>query len=263
MGAGILNFTKADAKLIHWIKGVELFFWKGAWGSPDPARVPFSAGTCIFLQNNACPRRKMPFPVGKCRDRKKNHDSHRRDRILRFFSPPGNRAIFSTFGAASLPNCTVNLEKSERNPLEKNIFKKIQWRRRPEISDDSVPCRGRTRPEDDLSCRRMQFFEGHAAGNWRVLGPPDMGSRIKSDSVPSQDKSFEFATVEVGFEFQSLVLLFKAPPEKGAFAEGSVAQTCRKLRAKSAPKLKNFVSCIRGRVIKIVEFWQSISDNFM
>ena len=45
------------------------------------------------------------------RDRK-NHDSQRRDKILRFLSPPGNRAIFSTFWGHFLT-------ESHRNPGEK------------------------------------------------------------------------------------------------------------------------------------------------
>ena len=65
----------------------------------------------------------------------KNHDSQRRDRILRPFSPPGNRAIFSTFGGDFLLSYTENLEKKLKNPLEK--LQKIQWRRRPEIADFS------------------------------------------------------------------------------------------------------------------------------
>ena len=51
-------------------------------------------------------------------------------RALWVFSAPGNRAIFSTFGAISLLYYTVNQGK---NPLEK--IQKIQWRRRPEIAD--------------------------------------------------------------------------------------------------------------------------------
>ena len=57
---------------------------------------------------------------------------------------PGNRAIFSIFGAISLLNYTVvNLEKREKN---------VHWRKKFKISSGdgapklqiSVPCRGRT-----------------------------------------------------------------------------------------------------------------------
>ena len=59
--------------------------------------------------------------------------SQRRDRILRFFLRPEIGQFSPHFGAISLLNCTVNLEKRGENPLEK--IKKNQWRRRPELAD--------------------------------------------------------------------------------------------------------------------------------
>ena len=49
----------------------------------------------------------------------KNHDSHRRDRILRFFLRPEIGQFAPHFGAISLLNYTVSLEKREKHPLEK------------------------------------------------------------------------------------------------------------------------------------------------
>ena len=63
----------------------------------------------------------------------KNHDSHRRDRILRFFLRPEIGQFSPHFGAISLLNYTENLETRGKNPREK--IQKIQWRRRPEIAD--------------------------------------------------------------------------------------------------------------------------------
>ena len=57
---------------------------------------------------------------------KTTHDSQRRDKILRFFSPPRNRAIFSISWCDSLAK--LHKEKG-RNPLEK--FQKTEWWRRP------------------------------------------------------------------------------------------------------------------------------------
>ena len=64
------------------------------------------------------------------RDRK-DHDSQRRDRILRF-SPPGNRAIFSTFWGDFLTKSNSTPGEKGKNPLEK--IQKIQWRRHPETA---------------------------------------------------------------------------------------------------------------------------------
>ena len=43
----------------------------------------------------------------------KNHNSQRRDNSTPF-SPPGNRAIFSTSGEISLQTYTVDLQKKEK-----------------------------------------------------------------------------------------------------------------------------------------------------
>ena len=59
-----------------------------------------------------------------CWDRKK-HDSQRRDRILRFFSPSENRAILSTFWG----DYTENLQEQE----------KIHWRKLKKPSGDGAP----------------------------------------------------------------------------------------------------------------------------
>ena len=55
---------------------------------------------------------------GEIRDQKKNHDSQRRDRILRFFLRPEIGQYSPYFGAISLRNYTVNPEKKG----------KIHWR---------------------------------------------------------------------------------------------------------------------------------------
>ena len=54
---------------------------------------------------------------------KKNHDNHRLDRILRFFSPPRNRAIFSTFWGHLLAKLhsqlgKIHWRKFNQNPVE-------------------------------------------------------------------------------------------------------------------------------------------------
>ena len=56
-------------------------------------------------------------------------------------------ATFSRFWGARLSKLHINPgEKAKKNPVES-----LQWRRRPEIADFSVPCRGRTCP-DIWSC---------------------------------------------------------------------------------------------------------------
>ena len=66
------------------------------------------------------PQRKAQKFQGKLRSifPKKDHDSHRRDRILRFLLRPEIGRFSPHFGAISLLNCTMNLEKSEKNQLE-------------------------------------------------------------------------------------------------------------------------------------------------
>ena len=78
---------------------------------------------------------------GISRDRR-NHDSQRRDRILRFFLCPEIGQFSPHFGAISLLNCTENLEKGETNPLEKTP-QKSSGENSPKLLI-SVPCRGRT-----------------------------------------------------------------------------------------------------------------------
>ena len=89
-------------------------------------------------------RKQNKCSKSKNRDRK-NHDSQRRDRILRFFLRPGIGQFSPHFGAVSSLSYTVNLEKGKKMHWRK--LKKIQWRRRPEIADFAVPCCGRTCPE--------------------------------------------------------------------------------------------------------------------
>ena len=88
----------------------------------------------------------------------KNYASQRRDRILRFLSRPGNRAISKLHR---------NLENKENNPLE-NI-PKVQWST-PKLQI-SVPCHGRMWPEFQNS-----FFGGRGRAriregwqNWKWL----------------------------------------------------------------------------------------------
>ena len=63
----------------------------------------------------------------------KKHDSHRCDRILRFFLRLEIGQVSPHFGAISLLNYIVNLEKREKIHWRK--LKKIPCRRRPEIAD--------------------------------------------------------------------------------------------------------------------------------
>ena len=59
----------------------------------------------------------------------------------------GFRPVFHSIRGGLTRNAKLHSEPGEKgkNPLEK--IQKIQWRRRPEIADESVPCRGRTCPE--------------------------------------------------------------------------------------------------------------------
>ena len=59
-----------------------------------------------------------------------NHDSQRRDSVLRFFL---RRAIFATFWGDSLLHIAQKSRRKRRKIHEK--IQKIQWRRRPEIAD--------------------------------------------------------------------------------------------------------------------------------
>ena len=64
--------------------------------------------------------------------------------ILRFFLRPEIGQFSPHFEVISLLNYTENLEKKEKNPLEKT--QKIQWRNFPKLQI-SVPCRVRTCPD--------------------------------------------------------------------------------------------------------------------
>ena len=71
---------------------------------------------------------------------RKNHDSHRRDRIWRDFLHWIFRYFLQILGG--LTKLHINTGEKAKNPVES-----LQWRRRPEIADESVPCRGRTCPD--------------------------------------------------------------------------------------------------------------------
>ena len=75
--------------------------------------------------------KKVAFCRGRFRP--KNHDSQRRDRILRFYLHSEIGQFSPHVGANSLLNFIEALEKKEKNQLEK--LQKIQWRRSPEIAD--------------------------------------------------------------------------------------------------------------------------------
>ena len=77
-------------------------------------------------------------------EKKKKRDSHRRDRILRFFLRPEIVQFSPHFGAMSILNYTVNQEKRGKKSIGE--FKKIQWRRAPQLQI-SVLCRGRKCPD--------------------------------------------------------------------------------------------------------------------
>ena len=53
------------------------------------------------------------------------------------FSPPGDGAIFSTFWGDFLS--TLHIKPGEKGEKQLERTQKIQWRRRPEIADFSVP----------------------------------------------------------------------------------------------------------------------------
>ena len=77
-----------------------------------------------------------PIPISEftwkfCQLGRKNHDSQRCDRILRFFLRPEIGQLSPHFGVISLLHYTENLEKMEQNPLGK----KKKWRWRPEMAD--------------------------------------------------------------------------------------------------------------------------------
>ena len=73
-------------------------------------------------------------------------------------------ATFSTFRGARLTKLHINTGEKAKNPVES-----LQWRWRPEIADESVPCRGRTCPESkrptpgiSMKLRELQgSFDGH------------------------------------------------------------------------------------------------------
>ena len=94
----------------------------------------------VYFSDPGDQQKRQQWPVSltkpKNRDRK-TRDSQRResrDRILCFFSPPGNRAIFSTFWGDFLTKLHSKPgEKGKKIHWRK--FKKVQWRQRPEIAD--------------------------------------------------------------------------------------------------------------------------------
>ena len=65
------------------------------------------------------PFTSLQFPCKSTESGPKNHDSQRHDRILRCFIHPEIGQFSPHLGAISLLNCTYNLEKREKNPLEK------------------------------------------------------------------------------------------------------------------------------------------------
>ena len=73
------------------------------------------------------------------------------------FSPPGNRASFSTFWGDFLTKLHREAGEKGKNPLEK--IQKIQLRRRPKLqsSDLEGPC---NRSDADSKHTRMQVKEG-------------------------------------------------------------------------------------------------------
>ena len=89
-------------------------------GSTEPSVNSWGFGKRVHSQGFS---RRVSGP-------KINHDSHRRDRILRFFSPPGNRAIFSTFWGHFLTKSHIKPGEKGKDPMEK-IQKKIRRRRVP------------------------------------------------------------------------------------------------------------------------------------
>ena len=74
----------------------------------------------------------------------KSHDSQRRDRILRYFSAQNTRNFLHLLGRFPYQNCTENLEKKDKNPLERTQTSSGET---SAILQISVPCRGRTCPE--------------------------------------------------------------------------------------------------------------------
>ena len=79
------------------------------------------------------------------RDRPKNHDSQRRDRILRYFLRPEIGQVSPHFWALSLPNCTESPgDRGQKSTGRRS--QKSNGENSPELQI-SVPCRGRTHPE--------------------------------------------------------------------------------------------------------------------
>ena len=83
----------------------------------------------------------------------KNHDSHRLDRILRFFLRPEIGQFSPHLDSASLLSYSVNLEKREKSTGENS--KQCSGEGAPKLQI-SVPCRSRTCPE---KCARTFFTQ--------------------------------------------------------------------------------------------------------
>ena len=126
-GGGVYNFSLAFVKLRRQRSFFFLCF------------VPYVVSRSWKVNHPQVPWVKRAVPAtqvsnfGILFSGPENHDSQRRDRILRPFLRPEIGQFSPHFGMISLPNYTENLEKNEKHPLEK--IQKIQWRRRPEIAD--------------------------------------------------------------------------------------------------------------------------------
>ena len=90
--------------------------------------------------------------MSTCDSGPKNHDSQRRDKILRFLL----RAIFSTFWATSLLNYTENLEKDEQKSTAENSKKKSSGDGAPKLQILSLVVVERGLSDNTLAGRAAQ-----------------------------------------------------------------------------------------------------------
>ena len=113
----------------------QLIFWSRAWAFAHVLRGFLQRDTVMRAlwsdrqncSHNVSQKFERIRPLSQSR---KNHDSHRRDRIWRDFLHWIFRYFLHFFWGLVLLNCTEILEKKQKNPVES-----LQWRRRPEIAD--------------------------------------------------------------------------------------------------------------------------------
>ena len=108
------------------------------------------------------PRRNTSLAILFLGTEKKSHDNQKRDRILRLFLRPDIGQSSPHFGAIFLLNYTKNLEKEKKKSTGENSHKKNSGDSAPKLQI-SVPCRGRTRP-DEFTQKLYALCRGHEPG---------------------------------------------------------------------------------------------------